>query len=150
MTKYKKCDHGLNHKSCWKCKALGWWRLGLLEVQDGAIWTAWPVSWDEPQLMADRSFYRRRPATKARRSEITKPGKQKWTVILLYPDYIADDFGSETYINWATCEDPRLAVEQVQRKAAAANKIETKSPQDFKCIAVFPGHLTCELDASNF
>ena len=74
-----------------------------------------------------------------------------WTVILLYPDYMTDDFGADIYVDCAEADDPYEAVKLVQEMAAAANSGEfTEEPGDFRCIGVLKGEHTLELDATNF
>lgn len=76
-----------------------------------------------------------------------------WTVMLLYPDYLTDDYGSDIYVDWARTIEPEKAVEVVQRKAAQAqcdlseeSSVDTE-PGDFEMIAVWRGRSSLELDA---
>lgn len=73
----------------------------------------------------------------------------KYTVVLLYPDYLAQDFGSDTYINTAEADNARDAAGAIQKMAADANNGDAP-PEDFGVIAVFQGEPILELDASNF
>ena len=42
---------------------------------------------------------------------------KEYTVLLLYPDYIANEFGKETYLAWVTAQNPEDAVLTAQEKA---------------------------------
>jgi hypothetical protein len=79
--------------------------------------------------------------------------RNKWTVILLYPDYATDDFGGDIYVGWASCNDPLKAAAIVQKKAWKANggsEGSIRNPEDMRPIAVLKGHHALELDATNF
>jgi hypothetical protein len=76
-----------------------------------------------------------------------------WTVMLLYPDYLTDDYGSDIFVGWACMVRPEDAVPVVQRKAAEAQRDLPKQasvdidPDDFNMIAVWRGRSTLALDA---
>ncbi len=76
-----------------------------------------------------------------------------WTVMLLYPDYMTDDYGQDLYVGWARTTTPDEAVPVVQRKAVEAQRDLTREssvdmePDDFKMIAVWPGRTVLALDA---
>lgn len=79
-----------------------------------------------------------------------------WTVILLYPGYMTDDYGEDIYVEWACTEKPEEAVPVVQRKAVEAQRdmsdeatADVVDPDDFKMIAVWKGRSRLELDASS-
>ena len=63
--------------------------------------------------------------------------QNRWTVMCLYPDYATGDYGSDLYMEWATCETAMEAEGIVQRKAHNANK--TIPADDFKVICVLAG-----------
>lgn len=76
-----------------------------------------------------------------------------WTVMLLYPDYLTDDYGSEIFVEWARTATAEEAVPVVQRKAVDAQHTEQSKhecvemdPADFKMIAVWRGRTTLALD----
>lgn len=77
-----------------------------------------------------------------------------WTVILLYPDYMTDDFGADLYVDSAEADDPYEAVKLVQGMAADANAdVELSGdndPNDFRCIGVIKGEHSFVLDATSF
>jgi hypothetical protein len=68
-----------------------------------------------------------------------------YTVVLIYPDYIATQYGEDYYINAAQAAFPETAVEMVQELARDANHEECLAAEDFAVVAVFPGDLTPEL-----
>ena len=75
-----------------------------------------------------------------------------WTVMLLYPDYLTDDYGQDIYLDWACSPTPEEAIPVVQRKAVAAERDLSDAssvdldPTDFKMIAVWQGRTTLALD----
>lgn len=80
---------------------------------------------------------------------------EKYTVILLYPDYATQDFGADIYVQTTMAEDGYKATEIVQRYAEGDNvDDETGEPaipaDDFRCIAVIKGDVHLELDATCF
>jgi hypothetical protein len=81
------------------------------------------------------------------------PRRRWWTVLLLYPDYLTDDYGADMYVAWARTTTPVEAVPLVQRRAAQAQRDLSKGtsididPDDFKMIAVWAGRTTLALDA---
>ena len=83
------------------------------------------------------------------------PRRHWWTVMLLYPDYLTDDYGSDIYTDWAMTPTPEAAIPLVQRKAARAQRDLTDKhagdgiddPTDFKLLAVWPGRTRLALDA---
>jgi hypothetical protein len=77
---------------------------------------------------------------------------KKYTVILLRPDYLADDdsggFGQDVYMAFVEANTTRGAVGRGQRqvfRADTTNGLEPNSPDDYALIVVFPGHITPEL-----
>ena len=74
------------------------------------------------------------------------PELKPYTVLLLYPDYISDSFGHETYQAWVKVAGGlKSAIRAAQREAAKANaeQINAESgegPGDFFCLAVYAGH----------
>ena len=70
--------------------------------------------------------------------------KKKYTVLLLYPDNIASDFGSETFLAHVTSGDAHCAV--IAARAQVAEEFDQEDRDntdfdDFYCLAVFEGHL---------
>ncbi len=82
-----------------------------------------------------------------------RKARKKWTVILLYPDYAADDFGGDIYVGWVSRKDPYKAAAIAQKKAWKANDGEEGNidkPEDMRPIAVIGGYHKLELDAGSF
>lgn len=78
----------------------------------------------------------------------------RWmTVILLYPDYMCDDFGHDIYVEWAKvparAKDPvAAAVRIVRAKARKANPVyKDMTPEDFAVVAVMAGKITLLADS---
>ncbi|MEA3242867.1 MAG: hypothetical protein U9Q19_05425 [Pseudomonadota bacterium] len=75
-----------------------------------------------------------------------------FTVVLIYPDYLAEQYGEEYFIEAVQASDPEAAVLRVQAKAVLANKeyytdewlvqggIASVS-DDFRLVATFDGVL---------
>lgn len=82
-----------------------------------------------------------------------RKARRWWTVLLLYPDYLTDDYGGDTYLAWALTATPEEAVPSAQCKAADAQRDLSATvspdidPHDFRMIAVWPGRTTLALDA---
>ena len=91
----------------------------------------------------------------------------RYTVVLLYPDYMEPEYGGGVYIASAWAQTPKGAVEQVQRMASQANATavcldndeETDEPEgydelppplDFKPLAVFSGGAHIEATVHDF
>jgi hypothetical protein len=66
------------------------------------------------------------------------PGKQPYSVLLLYPDYL-NDTGYETYYAFVEASDPLDAVALAQRQAAAAQEGVEIDPDDFAPLLVTEG-----------
>lgn len=62
-----------------------------------------------------------------------------YTVVLLFPDYLADDYGKDTYTALVTASDIKHAVEVAQREAFDSNK-DSEDPEDFALVLMFQGH----------
>lgn len=69
--------------------------------------------------------------------------KKPYSVLLLYPDYIADEFGKETYFAWVEAESPEQAVYAAQRMAWIDNtegEDDLLHPDDFFPLITIQGH----------
>ena len=68
---------------------------------------------------------------------------KEYTVLLLYPDYVADEFGKETYLSWVEAESPEQAMAKAQKMVWAANTYgedDPLVPDDFHPLMVIHGH----------
>jgi len=79
------------------------------------------------------------------------PRRRWWTVILLYPDYMTDDYGADIYVDWARTASPEKATAIVKRKAANAQNQDDGivNADDFRMIAVWQGRTTLALDSNS-
>jgi hypothetical protein len=81
--------------------------------------------------------------------------KRHWyTVILLYPDFLTDDFGADIYTDWCLGETPEDAARVCQEKAAKAQNDGpvdiVDDPTVFRPIAVIAGKRMIVADATSF
>lgn len=70
---------------------------------------------------------------------------KNYTVLLLYPDYIADEFGKETYLAWVEAESPEQAIAKAQTMAWVDNtegEDDNLVHDDFHPLLVVEGHLS--------
>ena len=67
---------------------------------------------------------------------------KKFTVLLLYPDYLASNYGEETYLAHMTAKSVPRAIVAAQREAFDENKLEPDDgePIDFAPLMVIEGH----------
>lgn len=70
----------------------------------------------------------------------------KFTVLLLYPDYLANDYPNETYRVWVEAETPKQAAAEARKQAIEAyineyGKDNPPDPVDFAVIFLTPGHI---------
>ena len=68
---------------------------------------------------------------------------REYTVLLLYPDYVADEFGKETYLSWVEAESPEQAIAKAQKMVWAANTYgedDPLVPDDFHPLLLVEGH----------
>ena len=68
----------------------------------------------------------------------------KYTVILLRPDYIADTFGHDTYIAHVTASDADNAVLSAQLDVFSADGERADDHRNYHPLAVFRGHHDAE------
>ena len=60
---------------------------------------------------------------------------KKFTVILLWPDYATDSFGTDTYMTCVEAEDVEHAIVKAQNEAMAG-QVSVTDPDDLAVIAV--------------
>ena len=63
-----------------------------------------------------------------------------YTVLLLYPDYLASDYGHETYLAHVHAHTTEAAIRFAQNEVASAGDNGLDSAPDFHVLAVFAGH----------
>ena len=65
---------------------------------------------------------------------------KEYSVLLLYPDYLADD-PSETFYEHVTATSPKNAGLVAQQSAISANAMdEDTDPDDFAVLLILEGH----------
>ena len=64
----------------------------------------------------------------------------KYTVLLLYPDYLAHNYGEDTYAEHVEAIDPQAAVEAAQSSASALFGDDNTDADDFTPLLVVAGH----------
>lgn len=62
-----------------------------------------------------------------------------WTVILLYPDYCANNFGQDTYYTWVEADSLTRAVDKARSKCRNSNKDPDMKSGDLFVISVLKG-----------
>lgn len=55
---------------------------------------------------------------------------KNYSVLLLYPDYLAENYGQDTYYAFVDAETPEIAVRRAQAEAVTVNP-ETQDEGDF-------------------
>lgn len=70
-----------------------------------------------------------------------KRGMKPFTILLLYPDYIADNYGHETYLAHAYGSSVENAILHARIEARDASDAELDDLDDFHVLAVFEGLL---------
>jgi hypothetical protein len=79
----------------------------------------------------------------------TKRKKKRYTVVLLYPDYMTDSYGTDIFTGWTKAENVEAAAKNVQKQASRSND-KSAPPEDFAVLLVYLGHLMAQADATNF
>lgn len=74
-----------------------------------------------------------------------------YTVVLLYPDYLAKDFGANLYVDATRARTLERAVRAAQWRAVRAQAPDTvDDPSDFRPILVLAGVVEVVADATWF
>lgn len=63
----------------------------------------------------------------------------KYTVILLYPDYMSEIYGQETYCDSVEAADPAQAVALARDEVKRIYPEELQDPEDMFLLALFEG-----------
>lgn len=78
---------------------------------------------------------------------LPEPELKPFSVLLLYPDYLSDNYGEETYYAHVTALNADDAIKVAQTEAAKANTAEgeefdIRDAQSFAPLLVIEGHHT--------
>ena len=70
----------------------------------------------------------------------------KYSVVLLYPDYLAENYPEETYLAWVLASTPREAAAAARKEVVDAYIKEygddnPPDPIDFSVVFLCPGHI---------
>lgn len=68
-----------------------------------------------------------------------KTEAKKYSVLLIYPDYVAQNFGADTFYDWVKACDAAHAVEKA-RLRCMRNCLAIDRPEDLHCLIVTEGH----------
>lgn len=71
--------------------------------------------------------------------------------MLLYPDYMTEDYGADIFVDWARTATPEKAAAIVKHMAARAQNQDDGivNADDFRMIAVWQGRSVLALDATS-
>ena len=72
----------------------------------------------------------------------SRPAVKPYSVLLLYPDYLASTYGEETYDDFTHATSPEEALAKVRTLATSLQGPQwaEMAPTDFGCLAVTQGH----------
>lgn len=71
---------------------------------------------------------------------------ERWTIVLMYPDYIAENYGEETYIDYVVAEDLKAAIARATEEAMDANDLpdDLRRPEDWAVVFACRGFIDNE------
>ena len=65
---------------------------------------------------------------------------KKYTVVLLRPDYLADDYGVDTYTAYVEAETIGQAVKKAQKDVFHSDENIANSQEDYRLCLMFEGY----------
>jgi hypothetical protein len=71
---------------------------------------------------------------------------KQYTVLLLYPDYMTDDYGQATYMAWVMASNPKAAVVAAKAECVEDSRMgpgcdpTIESPDDLHVLFACEGH----------
>lgn len=65
--------------------------------------------------------------------------KKPYTVLLLRPDYVAQEFGKDTFCAYIYAKDAQDAVDKARKEACLVDLED--EPEDYYCLFCTPGHV---------
>lgn len=63
----------------------------------------------------------------------------KYTVLFLKPDYVADTYGQDTFCAYVKASDHKHAIEEARSEACKAD--EQDNPDDYYCLFCATGYI---------
>lgn len=69
--------------------------------------------------------------------------QKRYSVLLLYPDYVAEQYGEEIFYNFVKADSVSMAIKQAQRNAFESNELvigDDGELEDFAVLLVIEGH----------
>ncbi len=81
------------------------------------------------------------------RSIQSVPERAKFSVLLLYPDYLTKTYGSDTLSVWVIAADVEDAVWKAQLMATDSQLLPVLDPTDFRPLFVAEGYVENQLDS---
>ena len=68
---------------------------------------------------------------------------RSYSVLLLYPDYMAENYGQDTFLTTVKAQGPEQALEQARQEAAESyGNSELQDPQDMHLLLLCEGEIT--------
>jgi hypothetical protein len=65
--------------------------------------------------------------------------KLEWTILLLRPDYTADNYGQDTYQTVITAPTAARALELARKEACGIDNNDLEHKEDYYCLSCIPG-----------
>jgi hypothetical protein len=66
--------------------------------------------------------------------------KKKFTVVLLRPDYIADEFGKDIFSDYVMAYGPEDAIKQARKTASVVDEISEDAAEEYHALVVYEGY----------
>jgi hypothetical protein len=75
--------------------------------------------------------------------------KKQWTVLLLRPDFVASEFGHDTYCTHVEAKTPSEALRISQEEACITDELDVAQDRDsYYCLFCVEGHVHDYTDGS--
>jgi hypothetical protein len=62
-----------------------------------------------------------------------------FTVLLLRPDYIADQYGEDSLLCWVSADSPADALQKARAEAIKIDEAPDADPDDYACLLIVAG-----------
>lgn len=63
-----------------------------------------------------------------------------YSVLLLYPDYVANDFGSDTFYDFVKAKSVEDAIAKARKRCIKTNNLSLNDEEDLHVLLVTEGH----------